>query len=283
MNRKAWFRLGLVIVIGVGAAVAFQYRELISRESIEAIFTDLGVWAPVVYVVLWLITPVLFIPGAPLTIAGGALFGPVWGTVYTAFGATGGATLAFLTSRYLAGDWAEKKAKGYLGRIKEGVENEGWRFVAFTRLVPLFPFFLLNYALGLTRIRLGAYALTSLVCMVPGTFAFTYLGYAGREALTGGDNLLQTFIIALAVVGVLIFGLPIAIRRWRARVPRINPTVLEEWRQSGKDMLVLDVRTPEEFTGPLGHLAPSTLIPIDELEQRLPELEAFRDRPVVLV
>ena len=283
MNRKAWFRLGLVVVIGVGASVAFQYRELISRESIEAFFTDLGVWGPVAYLVIWLLAPVFFIPGGPITIAGGALFGPVWGTVYTAFGATGGATLAFLTSRYLAGDWAEKKAKGYLGRIKEGVENEGWRFVAFTRLVPLFPFFLLNYALGLTRIRLGTYVLTSLVCMLPGTFAFTFLGYAGREALAGGENLLQTIIIALAVVGVLIFGLPIAIRRWHARVPRISPTVLEQWRQSGKDMLVLDVRTPEEFTGPLGHLSPSTLIPIDELKQRLSELEPSRDRPVVVV
>ena len=283
MSKKAWFRLGLVTVIGVGAAVAFQYREFISPEGFNTLITDLGVWGPVVFFLLWLLAPVFFIPGAPLTLAGGALFGPLWGTVYTVFGATGGATLAFLTSRYLAGDWAEKKAKGYLGRIKEGVENEGWRFVAFTRLVPLFPFFLLNYALGLTRIRLGTYVLTSLICMVPGTFAFTYAGYAGREVLAGGENLVQTIIIALAIVGVLIFGLPFVIRRWHARVPGINPAVLEEWRKSGKDMLVLDVRTQEEFTGPLGQLSPSTLIPIDELEQRLPELEAFRDRPMVVV
>ena len=283
MNRKVWIRLGMVGVIGVGATVVFQNRELISTESIEAFFTDLGVWGPVVYFVIWLIAPVFLIPGGVLTLAGGALFGPVWGTVYTAFGATGGATLAFLTSRYLAGDWAEKKAKGNLRRIKDGVENEGWRFVAFTRLVPLFPYFLLNYAFGLTRIRLWPYVITTLICMVPATFAFTYLGYAGREALAGGENLLQTFIIALAVVGVLIFGLPIGIRRWRARVRKISPAVLEEWRQSGKELLVLDVRSPEEFTGPLGHLSPSTLIPIDELERRLPELEAFRDRPMVVV
>ena len=163
------------------------------------------------------------------------------------------------------------------------MENEGWRFVAFTRLVPLFPFFLLNYALGLTRIRLGPYVLTSLICMVPGTFAFTYAGYAGREVLAGGENLIQTIIIALAIVGVLIFGLPFVIRRWHAPARKISPAALEEWRPSGKERLVLDVRTPEEFTGTLGHLSPATLIPIDELEQRLPELEAFRDRPMVVV
>ena len=67
------------------------------------------------------------------------------------------------------------------------MEAEGWRFVAFVRLVPLFPFNLLNYALGLTRIPLVAYVLASLVCMAPGTLAYTWLGYAGREAIAGND------------------------------------------------------------------------------------------------
>ena len=88
-------------------------------------------------------------------------------------------------------------------------------FLAFTRLVPLFPFNLLNYAFGLTRISLRTYILTSFICMAPGTAGYTYLGFAGREALVGGENLIKKGVIALAVFAALVF-LPILIRRWRA-------------------------------------------------------------------
>ncbi|WP_338063196.1 TVP38/TMEM64 family protein [endosymbiont of Riftia pachyptila] len=83
-----------------------------------------------------------------MTLAGGALFGPVLGTFYNLTGATIGAVLAFLIARFFTSNWVEQKTGGHLKRLKEGVENEGWRFVAFVRLVPLFPFNLLNYAVG---------------------------------------------------------------------------------------------------------------------------------------
>jgi uncharacterized membrane protein YdjX (TVP38/TMEM64 family) len=104
-----------------------------------------------------------------------------------------------------------------IGRVKQliaGVEAEGWRFVAFVRLVPLFPFNLLNYALGLTRIRLVDYVLASAVCMAPGTIAYTYLGYAGREAFSGGVGLVQKGLLALALLALAAF-LPRIVRRLR--------------------------------------------------------------------
>ena len=97
----------------------------------------------------------LFLPGSVITLAGGALFGPVWGTFYSLTGATAGAAAAFLVARYLASDWVHRKAGGWTKQLIEGVDKEGWRFVAFVRLVLLFPFNLLNYALGLTRIPLA--------------------------------------------------------------------------------------------------------------------------------
>jgi uncharacterized membrane protein YdjX (TVP38/TMEM64 family) len=100
---------------------------------------------------------VAFLPGAVFGLAGGALFGPVWGSLWNLIGATLGATLAFLAARYTAGDWVARRTGARLKALVEGVEAEGWRFVAFVRLVPLFPFNLLNYALGLTRIRLDHY------------------------------------------------------------------------------------------------------------------------------
>lgn len=116
----------------------------------------------------------------------GALFGPLWGMVVNLLGATLGASAAFLLGRYVAGDRIRRMAGGRLDRLVTGVEAEGWRFVAFVRLVPIFPFNLLNYALGLTRIPFAPYVLASMICMLPGTFAYTWLGYTGREASTGG-------------------------------------------------------------------------------------------------
>ena len=163
---------------------------------------------------VYAIATVFFMPGSVLTLAGGAIFGPVLGTIYNLTGATLGATLAFVISRYLASDWAERKAGGRLKQLKEGVEAEGWRFVAFVRLVPLFPFNLLNYALGLTRIKLSHYVMASYLCMLPGAIAYTYLGYAGREAVAGGDGMVQKGLFALALLAAVAF-LPRLIRRLR--------------------------------------------------------------------
>ena len=100
------------------------------------------------------------------------------GTVYNLTGATLGAALAFLIARYLASDRVARKTGGRVKQLIDGVENEGWRFVAFVRLVPLFPFNLLNYTLGLTRLRLLPYVIASYLFMLPGAIAYTYLGYA---------------------------------------------------------------------------------------------------------
>ena len=129
-----------------------------------------------------------------------------------------GATLAFLAARYLAADWVRRKAGGRLDRLIAGVEAEGWRFVAFVRLVPLFPFNLLNYALGLTRIPLLPYVVASLICMAPGTIAYTYLGYAGREAFAGGETMVRTGLIALGLLALAAF-IPRIVRRIRAAGP----------------------------------------------------------------
>jgi uncharacterized membrane protein YdjX (TVP38/TMEM64 family) len=179
-----------------------MFRHHIRVDLLLDQIRALGVWGPLAYIVLYSIAPSLFIPGFPLTIAGGALFGPVWGTVYTLIGATSGATFAFFIARYLAAEWVEQRAQGIVKKLKEGVEQEGWRFVAFTRLVPLFPFNLLNYAFGLTKIRPLHYIVTSFFAMLPGAAAYSFVGYAGRESAVGGEGLALKVAAAL---GLLIF------------------------------------------------------------------------------
>ena len=174
MNSR-FVRIGLLLILVAGIAVAVVYRDRFDVAALERWIQDAGIWAPLLFMAVYAVAAVLFLPGTLLTLAGGALFGPVLGTLYNLTGATIGATLAFLIARYLASDWIAERTGGRLKQLINGVEDEGWRFVAFTRLVPLFPFNLLNYALGLTRIKLSHYLLATYTCMLPGAMAYTYI------------------------------------------------------------------------------------------------------------
>ena len=207
-------RLVLLAVLLAGIGAATVYHEHFSGAAMQDWAQSAGVAAPLIFMTLYVVATVLFLPGSVLTIAGGALFGPVWGSFYSLTAATLGALLAFLVARYLASDWVTRKAGGRLKQLIEGVEAEGWRFVAFVRLVPLFPFNLLNYALGLTRIRLSHFIVATYVCMLPGALAFTYLGFAGREAAAGSEGSIRNGLLALGLLALIVF-LPRLISRAR--------------------------------------------------------------------
>jgi uncharacterized membrane protein YdjX (TVP38/TMEM64 family) len=234
-------RIGLLLMLGAGIAVAVVYRDRLDVAALERWIQEAGIWGPLLFMAVYAVAAVLFLPGTLLTLAGGALFGPVLGTFYNLTGATIGATLAFLIARYLASDWVADKSGGRLKQLINGVESEGWRFVAFTRLVPLFPFNLLNYALGLTRIKLSHYLLATYICMLPGAMAYSYLGYAGREAVSGGEGLIQKVLLALALLAVVAF-LPRLISKMR-RDPMVGTASDPEQgsrrtrRQDGDDEL----------------------------------------------
>lgn len=238
MRLAKLMRFTLLAALLAGIAVATVYREQFSATELQNWMQDAGAAAPLVFMALYAAATVLFLPGSILTITGGALFGPVWGTFYSLTGATLGATLAFLVARYLASDWVARKAGGRLKQLIDGVEAESWRFIAFVRLVPLFPFNLLNYALGLTRIKLFHFIVTSYICMLPGSIAFTYLGYAGREAAAGSAGSIQKGLLALGLLALIVF-LPRLIRRMR-RTPM--PGVEELERK-------LDAGEPKRFPG----------------------------------
>jgi len=203
-NSKKLKVLLLLLLVGVIALTIWQ-TQTIDADALSTFVNDYGAWAWLVFILLYAVGTVLFFPGTILTLAGGALFGPVAGTFYNLTGATIGAALAFVVSRYLAADWVEKKTGKRLQQLQDGVEKEGWRFVAFVRLVPLFPFNLLNYALGLTRIRFSHYLIASYIFMLPGAIAYTYLGYAGKEAIGGGEGLVQKVLLALALLAIVAF------------------------------------------------------------------------------
>ena len=277
-------RLALWLLIAAVAVWLALNRDHLDPALIESAIHDLGLLAPLGHVVLFALGTILFVPGAIFGLLGGALFDPFWGAVLNLTGATLGATAAFVVARYAAADWVRRKVGGRLDRLIAGVEAEGWRFVAFVRLVPLFPFNLTNYALGLTRISLKHYVLASLVCMGPGTLAYTWLGHAGREAAAGNTAAIRYGLIALAMLAAIAF-LPRLVRRLRGqKQPQwIEVDELVSRLKEGPGIAVIDVRGPEEFTGPLGHITDASNMPVGELPKRLMEINALKDRPVILV
>jgi len=273
--------MAALLLLAIVAVAA--YRDRIDPDAVRGWLAGLGPATPLLFILLYAVATLLFLPGTLLTLAGGALFGPLWGTVWNLTGATLGATLAFLAARHLAGDWVARKSGPRLQRLVAGVEAEGWRFVALVRLVPLFPFNLLNYALGLTRIPLRAYALTTAVCMAPAAAAYTYLGYAGRAAAAGGGGAIRKGLLALGVLAAVAL-LPRLVRRLRGGDPtarELTATTLEEGLTRGEVDLLLDVRDTKDYRA--GHILGALNLPLGELEGRLGELEAWVDRTVAVV
>lgn len=213
-KRQLLPRLLFITLLALALAAAWFYRDRIDPAGIDAWLREAGMLGPLLFIALYALAAVLFLPGTIMTLAGGALFGPLWGFAFNLTGATLGATLAFLSARYISGDWVARRGGARLQALVRGVEDEGWRFVVFVRLVPLFPFNLSNYALGLTRIPLLHYVIASFCAMAPGAFVYTWLGHAGREALTDGEDPARTLLLALGLLAALIF-LPRVIKRLR--------------------------------------------------------------------
>ena len=292
MSQAARSRIATFLALAAAIGVAYSQRGWLEASAVEDWVRGAGALGPLVFIATYAIATVLFVPGSLITLAGGALFGPWWGTVYCLIGATLGAAGAFLVARYLASDWVNRKVGGGLRTIVSGVEAEGWRFVAFARLVPLFPFNLLNYALGLTRIPFAGYVVATAVFMVPGAFAYTWLGYVGREAAGGGEDLVQKAVIAMALMAALAF-LPRFVRRLRAgRVGAplpgssaggLSAAELRRRLEGQEPIVVLDVRPAADYAGEIGHIDGSLNIPLDQLPARLSELDPFRDRPLAVI
>jgi uncharacterized membrane protein YdjX (TVP38/TMEM64 family)/rhodanese-related sulfurtransferase len=283
----AWRRLWRFALAGViaGLAVWLAFNpDKLAPALLERAIRDLGVWAPIGHVLLFALGTIFFLPGTLFGLVGGLLFGPLWGTMLNLIGAMLGATAAFLVARFVAADWVKDRVGPSLQRMIDGVDAEGWRFVAFVRLVPLFPFNISNYALGLTRISLKDYVLASALCMLPGTLAYAWLGHAGREAAAGNAAAIRYGLLALAMLAAIAF-LPRLIRRWRGRkaIRWIEVDELAGRLKGAGDVAVIDVRGPDEFTGPLGHIATASNMPVGELPKRLGEIATLKKSAVIVV
>jgi uncharacterized membrane protein YdjX (TVP38/TMEM64 family) len=169
----------LVLVVAFALLVAMRWLGLAGAlRGLLQWISSLGAIAPVAFIASYIMACVLFIPGSIMTIGAGVLFGVFRGSVYVSIGATIGATLAFLIGRYFARARVAAKLAGNrtFNEIDAAVGREGWKIVGLTRLSPVFPFNLLNYAYGLTRVGLRDYVIASWIGMLPGIVMYTYIG-----------------------------------------------------------------------------------------------------------
>jgi uncharacterized membrane protein YdjX (TVP38/TMEM64 family) len=181
-TKHLYLFLGFLFV----GAVFFMQRSgmlaIFSPEAIQHTVEGYGVWAPVVYMAIYALSALLFVPASPLTILGGALFGPWYGALYTVLGATVGALFAFLASRTIGTSVMsnisdEKKEKFQtLRHYDKKIASHGFMTVLFLRFVPLIPFNVLNFALGFTKVTLRDYALGTFFGIIPGTIVFVLAG-----------------------------------------------------------------------------------------------------------
>jgi len=217
-NRiKSAIKLGVFVFLLASILAAIRLTgidQFLNKEELHQRISAYGPWAPVIYICFYSIAPSLFLPGLPLTIAGGLIFGPFFGTLYTIIGATIGASLAFLIARYFARSQIEALLSGKLKTIGEGVEKKGWVFVAITRLIPLFPFNFLNYAFGLTRVKFSHYVIASFIFMLPGTAAYVILSSSLIDLIKG--KISAEFIVGLLLV-IFVSLIPAVYKKYKKK------------------------------------------------------------------
>lgn len=212
------------VAVAARAAGLTEFLRPGNLGMLEGAVEELGAAGPAAFVAGCALATVAFLPGTPLTLLSGLLFGPVFGTAYAFAGAMIGAVAAFLLARYAARDLvaARVRRNERLGWLDAGIERQGWRMLVITRLVPVFPFNLQNYAYGLTRARLSTYTLVSGVCIVPGVAVYAFAG-GSLGSLSAGDGLTRGFIYlgVAAVIFVALSLVPGLVRR------RYSPGELE--------------------------------------------------------
>jgi uncharacterized membrane protein YdjX (TVP38/TMEM64 family) len=216
--------IAAVIALAIGAFFYFDLGRFLSLTALKdnrdhlLAFTEANyAGAAALFVLCYIAVAGLSLPGAViLTLAGGFLFGSVFGTLLVNLGATSGATLAFLAARYLLRDWVEQKFGTWLEPLQQGFAKNAFSYLITLRLIPLVPFFVVNLVSGLTRMNVGTYVVATAVGIVPGSFVYAY---AGRQlgTINSLNEIASPNVIAAFVLLGLLALLPIVYKKFKAK------------------------------------------------------------------
>lgn len=216
MMQKAWIQKIIFLMLILAGVTAFfildgaQYLSLDllkkSRESLQDYYLNNPLLVITMYFIVYVVVTSLSLPGATvLTLAGGAILGFWAGLLTVSFASVTGASFAFLAARVLLGNWVQHRYAGLLQKVNDGVEKDGAVYLLFLRLVPLFPFFLVNLLMGLTKIRLSVYYVASQIGMLPATAVYVNAGHQLATINSVKEILSFRIISALVLLGILPF------------------------------------------------------------------------------
>lgn len=214
----------VVVVLFLTAIGAFYFFDLMAYLSLDVLkanrdkllaFTDEHYWSAVVlFIVTYVAQTAFSLPGATLmTLTGGFLFGSLWAALYVNIGATTGATLAFLAARYLFRGWVEQRFGNRLEAFQEGFRQNAFNYLLTLRLIPLFPFFVVNLLSGLTRVKAGTYVLATAIGIIPGSLAYTFAGRQLSTINSLAELASPRLLLAFTALGLL-FLMPVVYRKF---------------------------------------------------------------------
>jgi len=209
--------IGLIIALrlsGAGDVLTFENLQRY-KDALLAFVRDNTVLSVVLYILIYIVTVAVNLPGAAvLTIAGGFLFGTFPAVLYVNAGATTGAVLAFLSSRYLLGARLQETYRERLDKFNREMDRNGTRYLLTLRLIPVFPFFVVNFLAGLTRVPLAAFAWTTSLGIIPGTVVFAYAGHQLERVRSISDILTGKVLFTLLLLAAFTLA-PTIIGRFR--------------------------------------------------------------------
>jgi uncharacterized membrane protein YdjX (TVP38/TMEM64 family) len=192
-----------IVLAFIGSAI-IKFSDQVNISAIRQIVEQVGIFAPMVFIGIYILVIVCSMPAAPLTMAAGLIWGPIWGTIFSLIGAMSGASIAFLIARYIASEWVQQNAGKIGQKILNGIKHNSWKFVAVIRLVPVFPFAITNYAFGVTAISFRSFWFASIIFMAPGAFAYAYLGSLGDDVLQGDfKNIITKILLVIGMFALL--------------------------------------------------------------------------------
>jgi len=200
-------KLKLVFILALVGLTIF-FREPIGNSLSQALnwIEAQGTTGALYFILLYIVTTVFLVPGSILTLGAGAIYGVVWGTVVVSIGSVAGATAAFLIGRNFARDWVNKQIEKQpkFKAVNSAISEEGRNIVFLIRLSPAFPFNFLNYAFGLTKVKLWDYVLASWAGMIPGTILYVYLGsIAGDVARAEGRSPAEWAFLVVGLIATI--------------------------------------------------------------------------------
>lgn len=195
------FLLTIICIIATGLGIYLLGG--IDQEQLQVWLQQAGIWAPIIYIVLYTVGTVLILPSTPLNLSGGAIFGAVWGTLWTSIAAVIAAIVAFAFTRTVGREVMARKLAGRWEAIDAEMRQGGLFYMFAIRLLPIIPYGLVNFAAGLTSIRFRDYLVGTILGTVPGILPFVMMG-SGLQALKSGD--VMPLMFALALTGMLVGG-----------------------------------------------------------------------------